>query len=120
LVYAYERAELAKAGRQDLADRVEMVCKTIGDQAGFDIRSFDRNRFEEMHIEVKTTSGPASTAFFMTAAELEYAKSCALHYVIYRVHEYAPGSTEVRFFVIENAPDELEFTPALFRVRQRF
>jgi hypothetical protein len=41
LVLAYERAELRKAGRHDLAEQVEMVCRTIGDSAGFDIRSFE-------------------------------------------------------------------------------
>jgi hypothetical protein len=119
LAFAYERAELIKAGRQDLAERVEMVCRTMGDSAGFDIRSFDRGTYEEVHIEVKTTSGPLTTPFFMSAAEVEYARTCPKRYVIYRVYAYSPNSSEIQFLAIQRPVETLEFTPAIFRVRQK-
>jgi len=119
LVNIYEKSALLEIGRQDLADRVELVCRTVGDQAGFDVRSFDRGTFEETHIEVKNTSGPAATPFFMSAAEVEYSRNCACRYVIYRLYEYKADSGEVKFFKIENGKDTLEFTPATFRVRKK-
>jgi hypothetical protein len=118
-VFAYERSELIKVERQDLAERVEMVCRTLGDTAGFDIRSFDRNSYEEVHIEVKTSSGPVTTPFFMSAAEVEYARTCPKRYLIYRIYAYSPDSSEIEFCVIERPAEALEFTPAIFRVRQK-
>ncbi len=79
-----------------------MVCRTIGDQTGFDIRSFDWRAFDETHIEVKNTSGPASTPFFMSAAKVEYAKTCTYRYVVYRLYGYSAGSATIQFFEIEN------------------
>lgn len=119
LAFAYERAELIKAGRQDLAEQVEMVCRTIGDGAGFDIRSFDRSTYDEVHIEVKTTSGPLTTPFFMSAAEAEYVRTCSKRYMIYRIYAYSPDSSKIDFCTIEKPDATLEFTPAVFRVRQK-
>jgi Domain of unknown function (DUF3883) len=120
LVFAYERAELMKAGRKDLADRVEMVCRTVGDSADYDIRSFDRDSAEEIHLEVKTTSGPLTTPFFMSAAEVEYAKTSTHRYKICRVYAYSAEAKEIRFFEIDQPTETLEFTPASFRVRHRW
>lgn len=119
LVFAYERTELVKSGRQDLADRVEMVCRTIGDAAGFDVRSFDKNTGDEIHVEVKTTSGPLTTPFFMSAAEMEYAKNCPHCYKIYRLYAYSADAHKVQFFTIEKPLETLDFTPTIFRVRQK-
>jgi hypothetical protein len=119
LALAYERAELIKAGRQALAERVEMVCRTIGDSVGFDIRSFDKNTCEEIHIEVKTTSGPLTTPFFMSAAEVDYARTCPARYRIYRVYAYSAEAEQIEFHVIEKPLETLDFTPAIFRVRQK-
>jgi hypothetical protein len=119
LALAYERTELIKAGRQDLAERVEMVCRTMGDTTGFDIRSFDKNTGEEIHIEVKTTSGPLTVPFFMSAAEVEYAGTCPTRYRIYRVYAYSAEAQEIKFHVIEKPLETLDFTPAVFRVRQK-
>jgi hypothetical protein len=119
LAFGYERAELIKAGRQDLAERVEMVCRTLGDTAGFDIRSFDKNTGEEIHLEVKTTSGPLTTPFFMSAAEVAHARTCQLRYKIYRIYAYSGDASEIQFFAIERPMETLEFTPAIFRVRQK-
>jgi hypothetical protein len=119
LVFNYERARLTNAGRQDLVDRVEMVCRTMGDSAGFDVRSVDEKSGDEIHIEVKTTSGPFSTPFFMSAAEVEYAKSCPHEYRIYRVYDYSIDAPEIKFASIERPSQSLEFTPATFRVRQK-
>ena len=119
LAFAYERAELIDAGREDLAGRVVMVCRTMGDTAGYDIRSFDKNTGEEIHIEVKTTSGPLKTPFFMSGAEVEYAKVCPHRYKIYRIYSYSVEAQEIKVVVIETPTQTLDFTPAIFRVRQK-
>ena len=91
----------------------------MGDTAGYDIRSFDKNTGTEIHIEVKTTSGPLKTPFFMSAAEVEYAKACPQRYKIYRIYSYSVEAHEIKFFAIERPAETLEFTPASFRVRQK-
>jgi len=53
-------------GRADLADRVAHVSEAEGDGAGFDIHSFTATG-ESKFIEVKTTLGPAETAFYMSS-----------------------------------------------------
>jgi uncharacterized protein DUF3883/uncharacterized protein DUF3427 len=119
LVVENEKAQLRKAGRNDLADCVELVCATVGDWTGFDVRTFDACTGEEIHVEVKTTTGPAKTPFFMSAPEVEYAKTCKCPYKIYRVYEYRANAKEVPFFVIDNANDALQLTPTQYRVRMK-
>jgi len=75
------------------------------------------NSGEEIHLEVKTTSGPLTTPFFMSSAEVEYAKSCAHHYKIRRVYAYSAEANEIRFFEIDKPSEALDFTPVTFRVR---
>ena len=87
---------------------MEMVCRTVGDTAGFDVRSFDECTFEEMHIEVKASFGPQTTPFFMSAAEVDYAKTCAQRYVIYRLYEYSKVSAKIQFSAIEKPVETLE------------
>jgi hypothetical protein len=62
LVKAAEVARLRKAGRNDLANQVQMVDP----DAGYDMRSFSLDG-SPRYIEVKTTVGPAETSFFISA-----------------------------------------------------
>jgi hypothetical protein len=68
LVYLREQQELRRAGRDDLARKVEWTSEVRGDGAGYDIRSFELNGSERL-IEVKTTNGPAKTPFFLSESE---------------------------------------------------
>ena len=63
---------------------------------------------------MKTTTGPSQTPFFMSAPEVEYAKTCKCVYKLYRVYEYRADAKEVRFFVIENPNDALQLTPSQY------
>ena len=67
-LYQAEQDRLADLGRDDLAGKVRWVAKEDGDGAGYDILSFSR-RGEERWLEVKTTNGPATTPFWITANE---------------------------------------------------
>jgi len=62
---------LVAAGRGDLASQVVHVAKVEGDSAGYDIRSFASDS-NFRYIEVKTTSGAATTAFFITPNEIDF------------------------------------------------
>ncbi len=81
-VYRYERKRLHKAGRDDLAERINWVSqKSVG--KGFDIRSFEIDGTPRL-IEVKATIGTNST-FFVSNHEWQVAQNKRACYWIYRV-----------------------------------
>ena len=83
-IVKYERQNLIKAGRNDLADKVRRISEEdIG--AGYDILSFDING-ESKYIEVKTTTGTGST-FELTANELHTAEKFGQQYWLYFVRD---------------------------------
>ena len=84
LVMDYERLRLGRAGKDHLARNIEQVSKTVGDHAGYDIRSYyadGRDRF----IEVKTTRYGRYTPFYISAGELRFSRTHAHSYHLYRV-----------------------------------
>ena len=84
LVMDYERLRLETAGKDHLARNIEQVSKTVGDQAGYDIRSYHtdgRDRF----IEVKTTRFGQYTPFYISYGEVQFSKTYADSYHLYRV-----------------------------------
>ncbi len=87
LVMAYERARLLREGKDRLAGNVEQVSKTVGDHAGYDIRSYEvsgRDRF----IEVKTTRYGKQTPFYISAGEVRFSEANANAYHLYRLFEF--------------------------------
>ena len=84
LVMDYERLRLERAGKDHLARNIEQVSKTMGDRAGYDIRSYHadgRDRF----IEVKTTRYGRYTPFYISDGEVRFSKAHADSYHLYRV-----------------------------------
>ena len=76
LVMRFERTRLLREGKDRLARNVEQVSKTVGDRAGFDIRSYEvsgRDRF----IEVKTTRYGKQTPFYISAGEVRFSEANA-------------------------------------------
>jgi len=87
LVVRYEQARLRHAGKDRLARNVEQVSKTIGDHAGYDIRSYEisgRDRF----VEVKTTRYGPFTPFYISTGELRFSQEHPCAYRLYRVFEF--------------------------------
>jgi hypothetical protein len=83
-IVKYERRNLIKIGRNDLADKVRRISEEdIG--AGYDILSFGING-ESKYIEVKTTTGTGST-FELTANELHTAEKLGQQYWLYFVRD---------------------------------
>lgn len=95
-VLALERRRLAAAGRSDLSERVRWVSEDDGDGAGYDIASFDADG-AEMFIEVKTTNGPAETAFLISPSEVRASKELGPAFRLYRVFSF---SADARVFVL--------------------
>ena len=87
LVMEFERARLLHEGKDRLARNVEQVSKTVGDHAGFDIRSYEvsgRDRF----IEVKTTRYGKLTPFYISAGEVRFSEANVHAYHLYRLFEF--------------------------------
>ena len=84
---AYERERLMAAGKDSFADRIEHVSVDQGDGAGFDICSFDLSG-SDMFIEVKTTRFRKESPFFITANEVEFSRTHAPNYALYRVYRF--------------------------------
>lgn len=119
LVLSYEIGLLRKVGKEHLAEKVEHIALTVGDSAGYDIRSFDPNDEAEVHIEVKTTTGPFNTPFYMSAYELEYSRRCACRYKLYRVFSYGSQLPDVQFFILHGAIEQaiVKIVPIQFKIQ---
>jgi hypothetical protein len=93
-----ERQHLVALGRKDLADRLIHVAKIEGDGAGYDIKSFTSNG-EEKFIEVKTTTGSAQTAFYVSSHEARFAGDHADRYYLYRVFDFDEANASGKVFI---------------------
>jgi hypothetical protein len=82
-----------------------------------DVLSFNKDGTVK-YIEVKTTQGPAETAFFMSARELAFARQHAERYFLYRIYRYNAETHSGRCYIIIGTPDNLfDLTPTQYRLR---
>ena len=91
-----ERQKLEASGQGHLVGDLRWVADVEGDGHGYDIRSFDE-KGEEMHIEVKTTNGGATTPFMMTSNE-DVVSRRDKSWTLYRVHRFF---REPQIFVLD-------------------
>lgn len=103
-VIAQEREKLQAAGRSDLADRIRHVSIEVGDGLGYDVLSFDELG-EERYIEVKTTSGPRTSDFFITERERNFSKEHASQFELHRVFDFDRETSRGSFFVVQGSLD---------------
>jgi Domain of unknown function (DUF3883) len=96
LVVDYERNRLIQAGRADLAGRVVWTASVAGDGLGYDVQSFETSG-GVVYIEVKTTAYGPETPFYISAAELEFARRAMPRHRLYRVFDVL---ARPRFFMI--------------------
>jgi hypothetical protein len=114
-VFNFEKASLEREGRADLAADVLWVARDIGDGAGYDIRSFSLDG-RHRYIEVKATKLGALTPFYITSAELDFARRHHGEYAIYRVFDIDGDAPE--FYVLEGDLDTLlAVEPVTYRAR---
>ncbi len=111
-----ERRILMAEGKMDLAGSVCHVSADKGDNAGYDILSFFPDG-RTKYIEVKTTKGPLTLDFFISANEVEFSKQNAGNYVLMRVFEFDPAILSGKAYSIPgNISDTFALTPVKFRV----
>jgi len=94
LVIEYERWNLIKLGKENLADKIEWISKEVGDGAGFDILSRNLNGTDK-YIEVKTTRLGKETPFFFSSNELQFSINKATDYHLYRLFN---ADSDVKLF----------------------
>lgn len=82
-----EYRRLVKAGRANLARKIDHVSQSRGDGDGYDILSFEENGKEKL-IDVKTTRSRAETPFFVTNNELKVSREQADVYHLVRVFNF--------------------------------
>lgn len=113
LVVDYERTWLRERGRSDLADRVRWTARDDGDGLGYDVLSYSIDGHER-YIEVKTTALGALTPFYLSAAELDFARRHLQSYALYRI--YAVLARPPRFFTLQGDDIlQLKLTPVTYR-----
>ena len=115
LVLNYEVERLRSSGRDDLADRVRHVSILEGDSAGYDIRSFETTG-SERYLEVKTTRGSATAAFFVSPNQIAVSQRHPSEFVLVRVFDYQAKSQSAKFFELPGALDgHLDLKPSEYR-----
>lgn len=120
LVVEHEMATLVESGRCDLAERVRHVSQVEGDGAGYDVASFTPQG-ENKYVEVKTTRGPLVTPFYMSANEVEFSRSHADSYHLYRVYDYDDTRNAGRFYACRGDVGRVfDLTPTQYRARRAF
>ncbi|WP_408599756.1 DUF3427 domain-containing protein [Pseudomonas sp. PLMAX] len=114
LVLDYEVDTLRAAGLAELAEQVRHVA-LYNSAAGFDIASFQLDGSPK-RIEVKTTEGPESTPFYISANEVRVSSNHPESYVIYRVFNLRPENVQVQFFELPgNVEESCGLDPVSFR-----
>lgn len=112
LVVSYEQTSLRHSGHPELAERVRWVAREDGDGLGYDVLSYNVEGHVR-HIEVKATAYGRETPFYISFAELEFARHHLDSYALYRVFDVL-GSPE--FYVLEgNVADMLTLMPVTYR-----
>ena len=115
LVITHEKDRLKRAGREDLAGQVTHVSVVEGDGAGYDVRSYEIDGLPR-HIEVKTTHGPANTAFFMSSNEVAFNAKNTGSYYLYRLFEFNELTNSAKTFVLAGKTTAaLRLTPLTYR-----
>ena len=100
IVYNHEKQKLIDAYNEgkitDLNNKLEWVSR-FDDSLGYDIRSYDVENQQEMYIEVKTTTGSATTPFYMSDNEILQSKKLGEQYYLYRLYKmdrYKPENVD--------------------------
>lgn len=118
-IYEQEKLKLKKAGRNDLASRVQLVSLN-NSNCGYDILSFTPDK-QEMHIEVKTTisSKNLDNGFWLTMNEKMQAEQDGF-WCIYRVWniDASPEFENLGNIVLQSY-NEWDFTPTTWYVKRR-
>lgn len=103
LVMEYEKWQLIKLGKENLADQVRWVSKEEGDGAGFDILSRNINGTDK-YIEVKTTKLSKETPIFFSKNELDFSVEQYRNFHLYRLFNF---ETKAQMFTKNGALNQI-------------
>ena len=116
LVIAHEQDRLKKLGLNQLVNKVEHVALK-DPKAGYDVRSYD-DAGNEIYIEVKTTKGSASNAFYISKNEVETSKVLGKKYWIYRVHSRNAKTGNWKVYKLNGPVDQsFDLEPEIYSAR---
>lgn len=101
-VLQFEIERLYRAGKGDLASRVERVSETRGDGLGYDVLSFEMSGRERL-IEVKTTAYGPMTPFFVSQNEVAVSHEISEQYCVYRAFSFR---RDPKLFIKRGALDQ--------------
>ncbi len=87
-----EKDRLLAWGRGDLVADVRWVSKEDGDGAGYDIFSFSEHG-EERWLEVKTTNGPSTMPFYLSANERRISEKHQDKFRLVRLYNFSWSPT---------------------------
>jgi len=114
LVLKQEIETLRNAGRDDLAEKVVHISVIEGDGAGHDIKSFTVDG-QTKFIEVKSTKGTASAAFFISPNEVEFSRKNAKNFYLYRLYDLDSVTRSAKVYVLSgDLTNSLELRPTQF------
>lgn len=114
LVLQQEVNALRNAGRYDLAEKVVHVSVVEGDGAGHDIKSFTIDG-QVKFIEVKSTKGTASAAFFISPNEVEFSRKNAKNFYLYRLYDLDSSTRTAKVYVLSgDLTNSLKLRPTQF------
>ncbi|MEQ8154932.1 MAG: DUF3883 domain-containing protein [Clostridiaceae bacterium] len=112
-VLEYEKNNLLKAHRNNLAERVEQVSLTRGDGLGYDVLSF-QNDGKPKFIEVKTTV-TQKESFFITDNELNFSRDYSGQFYLYRLTNFNWEANTGNMYVRQgNLNTMMELKPILY------
>lgn len=86
-ILSYEKWNLLRIGKENLAKQVRWIAKEEGDGFGFDILSKNIDGTDKF-IEVKTTTLGKETPFFFSRNELIFSEENSLNYHLYRLFNF--------------------------------
>lgn len=110
-----ERERLCKEG-WGLENAVKAVYKEPSDAAGYDIRSVD-SQGNPKYIEVKTTTGPQSTPFYITSNELDFAREHEGQYELWRLYDFVEDRAKIHCYQLKVADlNKCVLDPVVFKV----
>lgn len=112
LLFQAEQRRLSEAGRDDLSAKVRWVAKEDGDGAGYDILSFDWSGAPRW-LEVKTTNGPRSTPFYLTANEHRVAEANREAFRLVRLFDFSRQPAAFR--LKPPLADHVRLEPSVYR-----
>lgn len=96
--------------------RVAHDAANLGDGLGYDISAYSENVLVR-YIEVKTTTGPITQPFFITASELKRSQDDTRRFYLYRVFNFNPETKTGEVYVIQGDLSPYCVSPSQFEVR---